>query len=337
MTFPFSASAAFALIALAGSLPTHAAIPAAERDTLTALYASTNGSEWTTQTNWNGAAGTECNWYGVTCDATSAHVTGISLSTNNLTGTLPPISALTTLNTFIVGGLGNCIGPPWNQIGGTLPDLLNLLALVDFEVACNQFIGSIPALNGLSNLTTVYVHANHLTGSIPSLDGLTNLSVFDARDNNLTGSIPSLGDLANLFSLDLRGNQLSGSIPSLSALTHLKYFFVYSNDLTGTIPSLSGLTDLVDFYVDHNQLTGTIPSLSELSNLEFLVVGSNHLTGTLPPAPVNIVGAYVCPNDFPSSSYIDDAAWDKATQVSPWYTPCNLIFVNGFEDGIGVP
>lgn len=37
-----------------------AAIPASERQALLDLYASTNGAGWTTKTNWNGAAGTEC-------------------------------------------------------------------------------------------------------------------------------------------------------------------------------------------------------------------------------------------------------------------------------------
>src|SRR4051794_3281458 len=67
-----------------------AAIPSTERDALVALYQSTNGQGWTDHTNWLGAIGTECDWYGVDCDEQLAHVTELSLYSNNLAGTLPP-------------------------------------------------------------------------------------------------------------------------------------------------------------------------------------------------------------------------------------------------------
>src|SRR5689334_11732498 len=58
-----------------------ATIPGTERQALIDLYNSSNGDTWTANTNWcNGfcpasgtpifnAAGTECTWFGVTCDA----------------------------------------------------------------------------------------------------------------------------------------------------------------------------------------------------------------------------------------------------------------------------
>jgi len=51
-------------------LSARGAIPAAERIALMDLYNSTNGPNWANKTNWLGAAGTECAWYGVTCDGT---------------------------------------------------------------------------------------------------------------------------------------------------------------------------------------------------------------------------------------------------------------------------
>lgn len=74
-----------------------AAIPASERAVLTDLYASTNGAGWINNAGWGGAAGTECTWYGVTCDNTQSNVTSISLDGNKLVGTLPAISGLTAL------------------------------------------------------------------------------------------------------------------------------------------------------------------------------------------------------------------------------------------------
>ncbi|MBM87009.1 MAG: hypothetical protein CMQ41_01390, partial [Gammaproteobacteria bacterium] len=42
-------------------------VPQIERDALVALYNSTGGANWRDNTGWLGAAGTECDWYGVTC------------------------------------------------------------------------------------------------------------------------------------------------------------------------------------------------------------------------------------------------------------------------------
>jgi len=89
---------------------------------------------------------------------------------------------------------------------------------------------------------------------------------------------------------------------------------------------------LQGFYVGANQLTGAIPDLTGTALTNFLV-GANHLDGALPVAPISLAagGSTLCPNDFPASSYVDDPAWDAATGFTPWYTPCNLIFANGFE------
>ncbi len=299
-----------ALIAFATHLAAHAAIPGPERDTLVALYTDTNGASWIVNTNWNSAVGTECTWYGVTCDGSSSHVTGISLYLNNLTGTLPSLSALPALTTFVVGRSAtayyDCGVPNQNLIGGSLPAFST--GLTDLEAGCNQFTGSIPSLSGLTGLVTFDVGVNHLTGTIPSLNGLAHLNVFSVAVNQLTGTIPSLSQLTDLYSLN-----------------------VYANHLTGTIPSLSGLTNVLALNFADNQLTGTIPPLNGLTNLMEFYVGFNHLTGALPAAPGAIFFAGLCPNDFPESSYVDNAAWDTATGVTPWYTPCNLIFWNGFE------
>ena len=66
-------------------LPLSAAIPAAERNALIDLYNSTNGPGWTYKTNWLGAAGTECSWDGVTCDAAQNYVQDLKLGDNQLT------------------------------------------------------------------------------------------------------------------------------------------------------------------------------------------------------------------------------------------------------------
>ena len=66
-----------AILLAVGAPTVQAAIPAAERAVLTALYASANGGSWSNSTNWNGAAGTECTWRGITCDSAQSTVTGV--------------------------------------------------------------------------------------------------------------------------------------------------------------------------------------------------------------------------------------------------------------------
>jgi len=219
----------FALLALMLTLPASAAIPASERTVLINLYTSTNGAGWSTKTGWIGAAGTECTWYGVTCNGGGTHVTGIDLNTNNLTGPLPVISGLTTLITF--------------------------------RLFQNNLTGNIPSLTGLSALQGFFVRNNQLTGSLPSLTGLNALQQFSASSNQLTGNIPPLTGLTALNDFSVENNQLTGSIPALTGLTALSVFSVYNNQLTGSIPALTGLGALTSFSVENNQLTGSIPAV----------------------------------------------------------------------------
>ena len=278
MTFRTQFSIVFALAASAMFTVAQAAIPTAERNALLALNASTNGASWGDSTGWNGPVGTECSWFGVTCDVGSSHVTGINLPNQNLTGVLSSLSSFTNLDVFVV--------------------------------YLNQLSGPIPALTGLTNLGAFDVDSNQLTGSIPVLTGLTNLGYFYAYNNQLTGSIPDLTGLSNLAAFDVNSNQMTGSIPDLTGLSNLRFLAVYSNQLTGPIPDLSGLTSLQNF-----------------------LVGANHLSGALPAPPSGLLAAQstLSPNDFPASSYVNNLTWDAATGVTPWYTPCDSIFANGFE------
>ena len=279
------------LLAFSAALA-QAAIPAGERQALLDLYASTNGALWSTSTNWNGAAGTECTWYGITCDAGENHVTIINLATNNLTGSLP--SDLNNLTGLVV------FSAPQNPLTGSIPSLTGMVSLDSFDVRNGQLTGTIPALTGLTSLNTFLVSYNQLSGPIPSLSGLVNLQIFEVRYNQLTGAIPALTGLANLY-----------------------IFLVNHNQLTGPIPSLAGLTKLYTFLVDNNQLTGPIPSLAGLTSLSIFQVYNNQLSGDVPPVPspnALLPGlASLCPNAL---NHTLDAAWDAATGQTPWYAGC---------------
>ena len=211
------------------------AIRASERAVLDAIYAQTNGDLWSNNTGWGDAAGTECSWHGVTCNADQTNITGLRLEWNNLSGSLPPISALPALTSFTAYG---------NSLAGSIPPLAGLTQLINFDVDTNQLTGRIPTLSGLTALKYFRVDSNALTGSIPPLTGLTSLSYFNVSRNHLSGSIPPLSGLTALQTFAASMNALSGAIPPIDDLGALQNLYVYSNRLVGpppTIPSPSSL------------------------------------------------------------------------------------------------
>lgn len=326
-----------ALALTAGALPTNAAIPAQERAVLDAFYTQTNGASWTRNTGWAGAAGTECDWYGIVCDATGGHVTEINLTSNNLSGNVPDLTPLNQLRTFVANS---------NRLSGSLPKISGLTSLSTFYVLDNNFNGTIPPLTGLPSLETFDVGINRLTGTVPSLSGLTNLRDLDLYANAFSGPLPDLAGLARLRSVNFNSNQFTGPIPQLSGLPNLATFVAQNNALTGSIPALSGLTNLQIFNVASNQISGAIPSLDRLPALWLFYVSRNHLTGSVPSldgltslkqfniegnelsgslpqppssAPLGSNQSSLCPNKFLHSP---SAAWDRATGKSPWYDTC---------------
>ena len=265
------------LISLAGG--SHAQIPQPERDALMALYNSTGGADWSNSTGWMGAAGTECDWYGITC--LNGSVTELRLSGNSLSGSIPSeLGRLTNLTTLDLA---------FNSLSGSIPsELGNLTNLTDLFLDINSLSGNIPSeLGNLTNLAYLYLNNNTLTGSIPSeLGNLTNLIGLPLYNNSLTGSIPpELGNLSMLSSLHLGRNSLSGSIPSeLGNLTNLTNLSLDENRLSGVIPpELGNLTNLTGMYLQNNSLRGSIPpELGSLINLTNLYLNDNSLTGRIP-------------------------------------------------------
>src|SRR3990172_3385325 len=106
-------------VLLLSALPLFAAIPASERSALVALYQSAGGDGWTDRSGWLDSPGTECGWYGVTCDETESTVIDLSLWSNNLVGTIPEsINALPNLQGLSLAG---------NVLTGPLPSTIGQL------------------------------------------------------------------------------------------------------------------------------------------------------------------------------------------------------------------
>ncbi len=185
---------------------------------LVALYNATNGPNWTDNTNWLTTPVSQ--WFGVT--VTGDRVTSLSLTRNQLTGSIPP-------------------------------ELGNLSNLTQLRLDVNELTGSIPPeLGTLTNLTALGLFTNELTGSIPEeLGTLTNLTFLDLGTNELTGSIPvELGNLTGLTALYLDNTLLSGTLPlSLTNLSMLDIFWFDETSLCEPVDDafqawLLGISDL---------------------------------------------------------------------------------------------
>ncbi len=269
---------AAALLLAAGA---HAAIPQSQRDALIALYQSTNGQEWVGKLNWLGAAGTECDWYGVSCDDSDANIAGIELTFNNLKGTLPPsIGALTKLRVLNLSE---------NHLSGAIPhEIGQLTELQSLYLSYNELSGRLPdEIGNLKKVEYVGLNENKLEGPLPStFGGMSALIDIDLSTNVITGEIPSLvGNLTNATRISIASNRLGGSVPKdFASLPKLEILSLANNQLTGAIPpELGNIASLVALQLQYNALTGGIPpQLGKLRNLQSLELGNNPLGGTIP-------------------------------------------------------
>ncbi|WP_298538946.1 hypothetical protein [uncultured Aquimarina sp.] len=233
----------------------------AEKQALVDLYNSTDGANWTNNTNWLTDAPV-CDWYGVTVE--NRKITKLELVKNNLSGTIS------------------------NRIG-------DLPSLTILNLSNNSLIGEIPIeIGSLTDLNQLNLSINEISGSIPfSIGSLNNLTYLSLLSNSLTGQIPlEMGNLSNLTILYLGRNQLTGNIPSeLGNLRSLQYLGLIGNQLTGSIPpQLGQISGLLDITLSNNQLSGDIPAeLGNLSLLQILNLGYNQFTGSIPVELENLI------------------------------------------------
>jgi Leucine-rich repeat (LRR) protein len=214
---------------------------------LVAFYNSTNGDNWTDNTNWLSSEPIE-DWEEV--EVENGRVNKLSLTDNNLTGTLPSeIGDLNYMYNLIL----------WdNALTGDIPsEIGNLKNLDGLYLNNNQFSGSIPTTLGeMTSLTDVWLTNNKLSGTIPTeIGNISGLKRFYAEDNQLSGALPSsFGQLKEIYVLLLSGNKISGALPTeMANMTALKIFQIYNNELTD-LTDLSGLPELFDCQVQNNLL-----------------------------------------------------------------------------------
>ena len=282
---------------------------AGDRAALVALYNTTDGANWTDNTNWltNAPLG---QWHGVSADA-EGRVCALNLHSNGLSGGIPEeLGNLTNLARLDLGynqlsgeipaELGN-LANLWtlqivrNQLSGEIPaELGNLTSLVELRLSYNQLSGEIPAeLGNLAHLRLLQLMGNQLTGEMPTeLGRLKSLEALFLSHNRLSGDIPKeLGNLANLWSFQLMRNQLSGEIPAeLGNLTNLAELQLSYNQLSGEIPQeLGDLANLWSLQLMGNQLSRDMPAeLGNLTNLVELDLSENSISGKIPPELGNL-------------------------------------------------
>ncbi len=156
-----------------------------------------------------------CSWFGVMCDSTRQHVTGLFPnprgSGNPLVGQLPSsIANLTKLEHWYSSN-----DQTQSYLSGTFP----------------------PEFGSLKSLKCMYFSHNVISGTIPkSFEQLTNLQVFLMRCNRLSGPLIDFSPLTQLKNVWFDTQNLTGTLESLGSLKNLTYLEAARNRLTGTIP-----------------------------------------------------------------------------------------------------
>ena len=250
-----------------------------DREALVALYEATDGPAWDESDNWLSELPINT-WSGVKTNE-DGYVTELILSSNNLSGPLPPeIGDLLHLERLRLHR---------NDLSGPIPPQIGKLARVRrLSLSSNQLEGPIPPeIGGLVSVDTLFLSHNNLSGPIPSeignLESLERLALFN---NQLTGPLPSsLGNLKSLVKLELVDNRIDGPLPrEIGDMTSLEEFTIYRNEVSGSLPpELGKLNALKELAVSSNRLTGRIPpELGDLTSLEDLSLSRNGFTGAIP-------------------------------------------------------
>ncbi|MCL7754042.1 T9SS type A sorting domain-containing protein, partial [Polaribacter sp. Z022] len=138
-------------------------VPSTELQALKDMYNNLEGTNWTSNTNWeSGLAKVENNipynvtkWHGVTTKIVDGgkHITQINLGNNNLKGTVSSsLGNLSKLESLYLSS---------NDLTGVLPsELSNLSSLIRGYFQDNSLSGDVPDFTGITSLKTLYISNN---------------------------------------------------------------------------------------------------------------------------------------------------------------------------------
>ncbi|XP_028806350.1 probable LRR receptor-like serine/threonine-protein kinase At3g47570 [Neltuma alba] len=208
----------------------------------------------------------------------------LALTSNIFGGILP--SSMGNLSTQLTG-----LYLSLNQISGTIPDTLGRYTLLrTLDLSRNEFSGTIPTSFGnLGKIKSLYLGANQLSGEITFLGNLSELIILSIPGNKLEGKIPTtIGNMKSLQLLELTKNSFSGPIPiQIFGLSSLSIFLdISQNSLNGSLPSEVGmLKNLGILDISYNNFSGEIPlTIGECESMEYLNLQGNSFKGPMPPS-----------------------------------------------------
>ena len=235
-----------------------------DKAALIALYNSTNGPNWTNNSNWLSESPLG-NWHGVTTDG-SGRVTELRLDQNNLEGPIP--TELGSLDRLQFLHLWN------NELHGAVP----------------------PELGKLSNLGTLWLASNNLSGTIPDeLGGLVKLRQMSFADNpDLSGTLPLTFTNLSLETLWVHDTNICApsNIEMKAWLSTIQNHDVTTNCSDLDVEALTvfyNSTDGPNWTNNENWLSDAPlndwfgVTTDEIGRVEGLELPSNNLSGAVPP------------------------------------------------------
>ena len=225
------------------------------REALIKLYQSTNGDNWTNNTNWCSDKPIE-EWYGITCLDNGKYE--LRLNGNNLIGKIEQ-----TFPDDLISLVCD-----YNQL--TSLDVSGCTSLENLYCVYNQLTSL--DVSGCTSLEKLYCHENQLT----SLDvsGCTSLEYLSCHENQLTSL--DVSGFTSLEELNCDRNQL----PSLdvSGCTSLVKLYCGKNQLVSL--DVSGCTSLMQLTCSENQLVSL--DVSGCTSLKYLVCQNNQISSVIP-------------------------------------------------------
>jgi len=300
------------------------------------LYNSTNGDDWTNNTNWDilkqDTIPEDCSLrglHGITFDA-SGRVTAVNLYSNNLTGILPDeIGNLTNLTYLDLG---------FNNISGTLNEQIgNLSALEILFLDHNEFTGSIPfSFLNLDKLSQLSLQNNFLSGCFDVQFGewcgrfTTNnfyaedgTNSFDADFDTFCESAEGICPIERCDIEDWRSlKQLYNSTNGGNWTDNLNWVMVSGDlppvdcdlrKLRGVSINVEGRVNGIDLF--DNNLTGYLPyEIGNLTELNYVDLGYNLISDTLPSSLSNLdrlISLYLDNNNFTGNIPVSFAGMDS--------------------------